>query len=51
MIKIYSSRERELEVIDFLAEFRVRAFTTYPIKGRTRKVRGTKLYKVINFPL
>lgn len=50
MIKIYSSKEKERAVIDFLAEFRVRAFTSYPIKGRTRKVRGTQMYKIINFP-
>ena len=54
MIKIYGSKESEREVLDFLSEFRVRVFTNYPIKGRTRKERRSArkgLYKVINFPV
>jgi len=55
MIKIYSTKEKEREIISLLAEFQVSAFTNYPIKGRTRKMRGTRrgagLYKIINYPI
>lgn len=53
MLKIYSSnRQAEQELIEFLGEFpKHRVFVNYPIKGRTRKVRGTGLYRIINFPI
>ncbi len=56
MIKIYATKAKELAVLEFLAEFKVSAFTNYPIKGRTRKVRGhfkqrLGLYKVTNYPI
>ena len=51
MLKLYGSRASESEVLDFLSEFKVRVFTNYPIKGRTRKNRRTKLYRVTNFPV
>jgi len=55
MIKIYGSKEREAELIAFLAEFpRVRVYLSYPLRGRTRKVRigqAKGLYKVHNFPI
>lgn len=51
MLKIYgNNRMTEEELLTMLAEFKVRVFINYPIKGRTRKVRGTNLYKVVNFP-
>ena len=48
MIKVYASKETDRELIDLLAEFKCRVFTNYPIKGKTRKVRGTQLFKVVN---
>lgn len=51
MIKVYASKLVERDIIAFLAEFRARVYLTYPIKGVTRKVRGTKLYKVVNAPI
>lgn len=53
MLKIYSAnRSAEYELLEFLAEFpKHRVFINYPIKGRTRKVRGTQLYRVVNFPI
>lgn len=51
MIKIYGNKEKEKQIVEFLSEFRVRVYLNYPVKGMTRKVRGTKLYKIINFPI
>ena len=42
MLKVYgSNRTVEREMLSILAEFRCRVFLNYPIKGVTRKVRGT----------
>ena len=55
MIKIYGTKEAEKALIPILAEFRVSTFTSYSIKGVTRKVRGTRrgkgFYKVVNYPI
>lgn len=50
MLKIYAKKQTEHELLSFLAEFKCRAYVNYPIKGSTRKVRGSKLYKVVSFP-
>ena len=50
MLKIYGKREEELRLLPILAEFKVRVLTSYPIKGRTRKVQGKNSYKVTDFP-
>ncbi len=52
MLKIYcNNKATERELLAFLAEFKCRTFTNSPYKGMTRKVRGTTLYKVVNYPL
>jgi hypothetical protein len=52
MLKIYGSRDAEAELIEILAEFpRLRVFLSYPMKGCTRKVRRSNLFKVTSFPL
>lgn len=51
MLKVYASKQTERDMLAFLAEFKCRVFVNRPMKGITRKVRGTQLYKVINFPL
>lgn len=51
MLKVYARKEVEKELLSFLAEFKARVYLNYPVKGVTRKVRGAKLYKVVNFPL
>ena len=51
MIKILGKKVYELELLMVLAEYpRLRVFLNYPVKGRTKKVRGKELYKVVNFP-
>ena len=51
MLKIYASKSVERNLLSFLGEFKCRTYTNKPYKSITRKVRGTKLYKVINYPL
>lgn len=51
MLKIYANREREIALLPLLAEFKARVITSFPIKGRTRKIKGKNAYKVINFPI
>lgn len=56
MLRVYASKSVEAELLSFLAEFKARVYTNYPVKGVTRKVsgvrgRGKKLYKVVNFPI
>lgn len=50
MLKIYASKQEEIRLLQVLAEFKCRAYLSYPIKGRTRKVRKSQFYKVTNFP-
>lgn len=52
MLKVYgNNRNTEHDMLAFLAEFKCRVFVNYPIKGVTRKVRGTTLYRVVNAPI
>ena len=51
MFKIYISDSKALDMLAMLAEFRCRVYANKPIKSRTRKIRSTKLYKVVNFPV
>ena len=50
MIKvILRSREREAALVELLhGETRGTIFTNFPIKGKTRKMRRGKMYKVVN---
>lgn len=51
MLKIYASKLEEARLIALLVEFKARVYTSYPIKGVTRKMHKAKLYKVINYPI
>lgn len=50
MIKLYGTRKAERELLPVLAEFRVRAFLSYPLKGLTKKRRGKDSWQVVNYP-
>lgn len=51
MIKIYARKDKELAIIGLLSgEIRGRLYTSYPVKGMTRKERGGRMYKVVNAP-
>lgn len=52
MMKVYSTKEVERDLLAFLAEFRCRVLLNYPIKGVTKKMRKkASSYKVVNFPI
>lgn len=52
MIKIIlRNKERETKLVDLLHSDLIpkgRVFVSFPIKGMTKKVRGGKMYRVIN---
>lgn len=51
MFKVYVPDWAAVDMLAMLAEFKCRVYANKSIKGRTRKVRRTGLYKVVNYPV